>query len=200
VSRSRQIEGPYLDAQGRDLNDAALVRAGKAGVKLMGGYTFGSDAGAYKAPGHNSVLVDGKNRFILHHVRSYALPDYWFTMNVRRFTLNRFGWPVISPLRYAGERLVPVDLPGGDYKLIQHGDDTNTASPEALPVHLEAAAITGSFSGTYRIYDGFHIEILLNGKPYDGFAFVYDEAGVERSLYGFSVMSEDGYCVWGVSE
>jgi arabinan endo-1,5-alpha-L-arabinosidase len=209
LARSRRIEGPYLDARGRDMNNAALVKTGRAGLKLMGGYNFdtdsrAADSGGYKAPGHNTVLVDGEDRFILHHVRSYALPDYWFTMNVRRFALNRFGWPVISPLRYAGERFDPVDLPGGDYKLIRHGDDTNATSPEALSVHLEAGVFTGSLSGTYRIYDGFHIELLLNGEPYDGFVFSRPKAEEGRRDYAetgfcaFSVMSEDGYCIWGL--
>ncbi|MDR0643067.1 MAG: arabinan endo-1,5-alpha-L-arabinosidase, partial [Treponema sp.] len=111
LGRSRNIEGPYLDARGNDLADLVPGREGELGTKILGGYTFTGNknpdsvpaAERYKAPGHNSVLVDrrsgGEELFIVHHVRSYGLPDYWFYMNVRRFFLNRWLWPVAAPLR-----------------------------------------------------------------------------------------------------
>jgi arabinan endo-1,5-alpha-L-arabinosidase len=202
VARSRRIEGPYLDAQGRDMNSASLARAGRAGVKLMGGYRFEPGSGGYKAPGHNSVLIDGEDRFILHHVRSYALPDYWFTMNVRSFAFNRFGWPVVSPLRYEGGVPEAAALPGGDYLLIGHGENTSAASPVPLSVRLESGrlepgTIAGSSQGTYRVYDGFRMELILDGKLYDG--VVLRQAGSQgQEHYAFTLMSEDGFCIWGL--
>jgi hypothetical protein len=55
----------------------------KIGVKLMGGYTFRADSGAtpskgYKAPGHNSVLLESNRYFLAHHTRTFTLPEYWF--------------------------------------------------------------------------------------------------------------------------
>jgi arabinan endo-1,5-alpha-L-arabinosidase len=196
VARSRNIAGPYLDAQGRDLNDSSLVRAGKAGTKLMGGYRFlpgrtGDPALRVKAPGHNSVLIDGKDRFILHHVRSYGLPDYWFTMHVRSFALNRFGWPVAAPRRYTGRpRAAPTPPPDGDYRLIEHGDANSSLSPGVLDLHFESGRITGARSGSWRVYGDSRIELLLEGTLYDGVLF--DQ--------GFSAMSEDGYTVWVIHQ
>jgi arabinan endo-1,5-alpha-L-arabinosidase len=197
AARSRRIEGPYLDARGRDMNSPSLVRTGKAGVKLMGGFRFGPGSGGSKAPGHNSVLSDGEDRFILHHTRSYALPDYWFTMNVRRIALNRSGWPVVSPLRYRGEALEAAALPGGDYLLIEHGESSAVPSPAPLSLRLESGVITGSRQGSYRLYDGFRMELILDGGSYDG--VVFRQAGPPgQERWAFSLMSEEGLCVWGL--
>jgi arabinan endo-1,5-alpha-L-arabinosidase len=137
------------------------------------------------------VLIDGNGRFILHHVRSYGLPDYWFTMHVRSFVLNRFGWPVIAPRRYTGRPVqAPPPPPDGDYRLIEHGDTNNSLSPDVLDLHVESGRITGARSGSWRVYGDSRIELILEGTLYDGVLF--DQ--------GFSAMSEDGYTVWGTGE
>ncbi|MDR2418398.1 MAG: arabinan endo-1,5-alpha-L-arabinosidase [Treponema sp.] len=212
VGRSRDVDGPYLDAQGNDLADLVPGNAGDVGTKLMGGYTFGGNqtpepAERYKAPGHNSVLVDqrsgGAAFFIVHHVRSYGLPDYWFYMNVRRFFLNRWHWPVASPLRYQGEEPGALSLPEGDYDLVEHRSDSNGESHDSRAFRFRDGAIyaaspenTGEALGTYRTYDGFRMELTLEGRPYDGVALIqYDAHG--REVRTFTLMSEDGLCIWG---
>jgi arabinan endo-1,5-alpha-L-arabinosidase len=211
VGRSRNVEGPYLDARGNDLADLVPGAEGELGTKLLGGYTFGGvnvePAGRYKAPGHNSVLVDkgpgGEELFLAHHVRSYGLPDYWFYMNLRRFFLNRWLWPVAAPLRYQGEQPGPLSLPEAVYDLVEHRSDSNGTSRDSWPFLLQGgtiyAALQGSSAealGTYRLYDGFRIELTLADKLYDGVALLqYDSRG--RKVHTFTVMSEDGLCLWG---
>jgi arabinan endo-1,5-alpha-L-arabinosidase len=218
VGRSRDLEGPYLDARGNDL--AALVpgREGELGVKLLGGYTFGGTesppAEQYKAPGHNGVLIDarragGEDYYIVHHVRSYGLPDYWFYMNVRLFFLNRWLWPVAAPLRYRGERSGPLSLPDAGYDLVEHLSDSNGHSRHSRPFRFQGGAVyaapaessgetpnSGKALGSYQIYDGFRMELTLEGRTYDGAALrQYDRRG--RELYTFTLMSEDGLSLWG---
>jgi arabinan endo-1,5-alpha-L-arabinosidase len=214
AGRSRNVEGPYLDAQGNDLADLVPGREGELGVKILGGYTFAAGPGdplqaaeQYKAPGHNSVLIDrragGEALYLVHHVRSYGLPDYWFYMNVRLFFLNRWLWPVAAPLRYRGERAGPLSLPETGYDVIEHLSDSNGESRNSRPFNFRGGTVyaagpesSGEPSGSYLIYDDFRMELTLEGKIYDGAALLqYDSQG--RETYAFTLMSEDGLCLWG---
>src|SRR5262249_23644281 len=66
VARSRNPDGPYLDAEGRDLAQArgSLDNIAPYGVKLIGGFNFAADPGdtetarGYLSPGHNSAYYD----------------------------------------------------------------------------------------------------------------------------------------------
>jgi arabinan endo-1,5-alpha-L-arabinosidase len=210
MGRSRSVEGPYLDARGNGLADLVPGREGELGVKLLGGYTFTGNqdpdsvgaAERYKAPGHNSVLIEtrsgGEDRYIVHHVRSYGLPDYWFYMNIRPFFLNRWLWPVAAPLRYQGERAGPLSLPEAGYDVIEHLSDTNAQSRNSRPFSLRGGTVyaAGEALGSYRLYDGFRMELVLGDRVYDGVALRQrDSAG--REVHTFTLMSEDGLCLWG---
>jgi arabinan endo-1,5-alpha-L-arabinosidase len=205
VGRSRDIKGPYLDARGANL---ALVGAGNendVGTKVMGGYTFIAGPGplltkGFKAPGHNSILVDGDDYFLVHHVRTYTLPDYWFSMNVRRFFLNRFGWPVAAPNRYTGEKTEAAALPDGEYALVAHLGDSNTQSHDSQRIRLQDGVITGSAASSYHIYDDYRIEILLDGSLYDGIVIKQYDWEREADVWAFTVMSEDGLAIWGCTQ
>lgn len=205
VGRSKNVTGPYLDAEGNDLASLGIGNEDRVGTKLMGGYTFVSDpgvppAGGTMAPGHNSVLIDGEDYFIVHHARTYTLPHYWFTMNVRRFALNRFHWPVVMPHRYHGEQLEAIGLPNGEYGLVQHGTDSNAESRDSTKIRMEDGAVSGSSEGSYRIYDDYRIEIALDGILYDG--VVANGFDMERNaeVVMFTAMSETGLCVWGSTQ
>ncbi|NLW11970.1 MAG: hypothetical protein GX028_08155, partial [Clostridiaceae bacterium] len=53
--------------------------------------TFGEQgviSKGYMAPGHNSVLTDDGRYYMVHHTRTFSLPEYWFTMNVREMYFN----------------------------------------------------------------------------------------------------------------
>jgi arabinan endo-1,5-alpha-L-arabinosidase len=207
VGRSRVISGPYLDANGNDLATLAVGNENTVGTKLMGGYTFTADdavpaPAGYKAPGHNSALIDGSDYFLVHHVRAYTLPDYWFSMNIRRFYLNRFGWPVVAPLRFHGESADAIS--DGDYALVSHGTDSNADAHVSQRVTLRDGVISGMASGAasggYRFYDGYRIELELNGTRYDGVTLRQYDGERDAEVYTFTAMSESGLCIWGVSK
>lgn len=113
VGRSDRITGPYVDYNGHRLTDTDVVPPSEVGTKILGGYRFGNDDG-WLAPGHNSVLRDGGDYFILHHARGGKDPD-WSYLHVRRIVWSDDGWPLVSPERYAGEyeqAIAPNVLPG----------------------------------------------------------------------------------------
>lgn len=202
VGRSRNATGPYLDANGKDMATLGAGNEDKVGTKLLGGYQFLSDAGVtqskgFMAPGHNSALADGNRYFLVHHVRTYALPDYWFTMNVRPLYLNRYEWPVVAPNRYHGETATAMDLPDGEYGLVAHGTDSNAQAHKSRKIMLSDGKITGAVEGTYEVYDGYRIALTLDGILYDGVVLSQYDGERKRDITSFTAMSENGLCVWG---
>ena len=112
VGRSDRIDGPYVDSNGVELTETAGA-PWAVGNKILGGYKFGKTPG-WIAPGHNSILNDNGNYYIVHHARGDEDP-HWHYLHVRKMLWTNDGWPLISPERYAGETeqsVVPEVLPG----------------------------------------------------------------------------------------
>ncbi len=106
VGRSDAITGPYTDANGRNLLDTEHLPQYEVGTKLLGGYRF-SEGEGWIAPGHNSVLQDGDDYYIVHHARGET-DKHWPYLHVRKMLWTSGGWPVVSPERYAGEKEQPI--------------------------------------------------------------------------------------------
>jgi arabinan endo-1,5-alpha-L-arabinosidase len=117
VARSDKITGPYVDYNGNLMTDLTLP-PDEVGTKILGGYKFKNDDG-WIAPGHNSVLVDGDDWYIVHHARP-ALNKNWMYLHIRRIVWTDDGWPVVSPERYAGEKIqeIPQSLVIGVWERI----------------------------------------------------------------------------------
>lgn len=107
VARSKNIEGPYLDFEGNDMTNIELP-PNDVGLKLLGGYKF-QDGDGWVAPGHNSVLKDGDDYYVCHHIRAEK-DKHWHYLHIRKVVWSEDGWPLISPERYAGEKEIPVNL------------------------------------------------------------------------------------------
>lgn len=69
----------------------------EVGTKILGGYRF-SEGEGWGNPGHNAVLRDGDDCFIIHHARGERDPN-WPYLHVRRIPWTDDGWPVVSPER-----------------------------------------------------------------------------------------------------
>ena len=101
VGRSDKIDGPYVDYNGLEMSDTTSLPM-DVGNKILGGYKFGDSAG-WIAPGHNSVLKDDENYFIVHHARGEEDTN-WPYLQVRKMLWSQDGWPLVSPERYDGEK------------------------------------------------------------------------------------------------
>lgn len=101
VARANNITGPYKDYNGHEMTDIVST-PNDVGTKILGSYYFNNDDG-WIAPGHNSVLVDGDNYYIVHHARG-AVDKNWPYLHIRKILWTDDGWPVVSPERYAGEK------------------------------------------------------------------------------------------------
>ena len=216
VCRSKNPDGPYFDAQGQDMIECR-GRAGsffddskaqEYGVKLMGGFSFscaegenGQSRSGYVSPGHNSVWHDRETGeyFLIFHTRFEGKGEM-HQVRVHQMFMNEDGWPVVSPYRYAGEKLGPVDeaaIPGV-YKLINHMHDISAEVKNSEDIVLkEDRTIGGSHEGTWELKDDHRAVIVLDGVEYKGeWVLEWDQFGCKNVLT-FTALSEEGCAVWG---
>ncbi len=213
VARSKNPVGPYYDAAGHNMLDAKGKDGSffddKAiepyGVKLMGGYSFASQSEkgtGYVSPGHNSVFYDGKTKrsYLIFHTR-FPNRGEEHEVRVHRLYMNKDGWPVAAPYRYAGEpdTHISADAASGAYKLIQHGKDITATikTPKTIRLNNDGT-ISGEMTGTWTITDSSKARINLNGTHYDGVFLKEWDSAREKEVVTFSVLSGDGEAVWGV--
>jgi len=210
IARSRHPQGPFLDAEGRNMLGASGGWSSIApyGVKIMGGFLFdahpgdpGTDHG-YMAPGHNSAYVDhatGKHFLILHT----RFPDRGegHEIRVHEMFVNADGWLVASPHRYApinGDNLVDAGDVQGVYQLIRHGKDINRTVHKSTYLTLENGEVRGAYSGSYQLLADNQIQLELSGiGTLKGvLAWQYNE-NLQQLVPSFSALSAAGEAVWG---
>ena len=144
VGRSRDIAGPYHDYNGRPMTDMEDYDV-KTGLMIACGYRFENSRG-WMGPGHNSVINDSGDWYLVCHIRPYAVYGHIMsTMHVRRIVWVD-GWPVISPENYAGEKIQPIprDAVAGRYEWI-------TLSPTIPQSVIGSAPATLTVSGTMHV-------------------------------------------------
>lgn len=115
--------------------------------------------------------------------------------------MNKDGWPVAAPYRYAGEpdTHIPAAAASGAYKLIQHGKDITATikTPKNIQLNNDGT-ISGEMTGTWTITDSSKARINLNGTNYGGVFLKEWDSAREKEGVTFSVLSGDGEAVWGV--
>ncbi|MBQ2929058.1 MAG: glycoside hydrolase family 43 protein [Clostridia bacterium] len=215
VCRSENPDGPYVDALGQDMikckgrngsffNDPDYE---PYGVKLMGGYEFMPADGdknrftlAYRSPGHNSAYYDEETGryFIVFHTR-FANSGESFQVRVHQMYMNAEGWPVVSPLRYAGERPEKVDasLMPGAYKVLLHERDINKVEHESQVVTLNAdGTITGAYTGAWACEDGVNVTMTMDGHTYTGVMHTALDSAQKTWVTCISALDENGAALW----
>lgn len=211
VARSRNPDGPYVDAEGNDMVNARV--ANDMGVKLMGGYNFVSAIGdaseewGYRSPGHNSAMYDADlDKYLLFTHTRFPRDQVPFEQNhavrVHEMWVNEDGWLVASPHRYApisdGESDA-LDVVG-DYRVVLHGKDTNRQVHESIYISLTSQGrfITGELTGWYKLYqdDPERITLTLDGVVYEGVTKWQWNVEHERLEPVISALSADGSALW----
>ena len=217
VCRSRNPDGPYEDALGQDM----IACGGKPGtffhdvdyegygVKLMGGYCFealpedeNQFRQAFRSPGHNSAIREEETGryFLIFHTR-FANTGESFSVRVHQMMFNEDGWPVVLPLRYAGEmpEPVPAEEQPGRYKVILHGRDINAVEHSSVTVTLgEDGTVTGALSGEWECADGATFRCTLDGKTYHGIMSTALNTREKTCVPCFTALDESGAALWGM--
>jgi len=189
VFRSESPTGPYKDPYGTEaiyksykLNYTANMADGR-GMLLMGGYKWDNMATAEIAQGHNSAMVDLKNRsFVVYHTR-FNNGTEGHQVRVHQLFLNEDGWICAAPNEFHGENITDgdistsasiadADIPG-DYQFLRHQycQDTKNKAFE-IPVNISLTAdgkITGGASGTWKRTAGTDfITLTISDVDYKG--------------------------------
>ena len=200
VARSKSITGPYVDQNGESVDryDDPEEEAGNLyGYKLTGSYQF-DDQTTYYGPGHNSVLNDNGEWFLVHHTRETV--GGYATLHVRRMYWNEDGWPIVMPERYAGEELQTLskELICGTWDYISIGDNTNAMlRSKKLILNSDMTLTYGDVSGTWD-FDGEYTLTLNMGdeKITAAVSAAYDRDREAPTLM-FTGTNEDNVQKWG---
>ncbi|WP_091016198.1 MULTISPECIES: arabinan endo-1,5-alpha-L-arabinosidase [Paenibacillus] len=169
VARADSITGPYTDINGNNMLDTEYLPQYEIGTKILGGYRFTEGEG-WVAPGHNSVLKDGDDYYIVHHARGETDKN-WPYLHVRKMLWTKDGWPVVSPERYAGETAqdIPKSMIAGEWEgmaLDPFVDGQIQAVPYTLTSNGKIKSEKGS--GTWTLDDKQTLTLKWKESPWGG--------------------------------
>ncbi len=113
----------------------------------------GTDAHIYYGPGHNSAITaaDGET-FYVSHTRKDAT-EIAATLQVRKMLWTADGWPVVSPVTYAGEKEQPLpeEMLTGTYDLASVGHtkmNGSTVKARNFDLPVVSSKVTLNADGT----------------------------------------------------
>ncbi len=201
VGRSKDILGPYVDVNGREMTDIEDYD-NEVGLMIACGYQFEGCQG-YMGPGHNSVLHDDDGSwYLVCHIREHCFKHGEVSkMNIYQMYWTPDGWPVISPSVYAGERLQKVDinLVCGRYDRIKMIKTTPQGVLNSFPMtlHNDGRMDMGLTHGTWKMLDDNTMSICY-GKTEEivKVAPAWDWDNNEPTII-FTGKDEKGICVFG---
>jgi arabinan endo-1,5-alpha-L-arabinosidase len=225
VARSRNPDGPFVDAKGTDM---ATVKANPAlplfddasiaphGQKLMGNHQFALAAGetgtalGYVSPGHNSAQYDAAlgKYFLFFHTRFPGTGEA-HELRVHEMFINEDGWPVVAPFRYAPlsksvttlSTTVTAAEAAGSYKMINHGKDISATIKASQAIKLGAdGTVSGAAAGTWVHKGSNNVGVTLTGTgagAYNGVLSRQWNTNANAFVVTFTAQSVDGVSLWG---
>ena len=205
VARSKSITGPYVDENGNSVDrfdDPETEANNTYGYKLIGSYQFPMGT-TYYGPGHNSVLHDGDNWYLVHHVRT--VKGGYATLNVRPMYWNADGWPVVTPERYQdadsgdGNKL-SADNIAGQWDYISIGDNTNAMlTSKKLVLNSDKTLTLGDISGTWSYTEGDTdvITLTLGDEVITAFVTLACDSETGAQTIQFTGTNQNNVTKWG---
>ncbi|KAG4104701.1 Arabinanase/levansucrase/invertase [Neocallimastix lanati (nom. inval.)] len=200
--RSKNPDGPYVDARGRQFMDGNNA---DYGIKVMGNYNLPGLSKAYMAPGHNSAFRDTDNKvYLVYHTRFNDGAEF-HEPRVHQMFLNQDGWLCAAPYAYSGETISPTGYSMGDmagsYKIVFHyhtkvnGDISNSYT-----VKLESnLSVTGKYTGSWEYTANTNfMTIKINNVTYKGVFLKQQDEGKTGTLVAFTAVGDNNDTIWGV--
>lgn len=200
VARSKNIEGPYVDHNGAGVDrfDDPESEAGNIyGYKLIGSYQFSGQT-TYYAPGHNSVLNDDGEWYLVHHTR--VTNGGYATLHVRKMYWNEQGWPVVMPERYSGEQLQPLseDIITGTWDYISIGDNTNAMlKSKTMTLNSDRSLKYGEDYGTWDFDGDNTLTLNIGGDIITAFVSTAYDRDINGDNIMFSGTDQNNIEKWG---
>ena len=205
AARSKSITGPYVDENGNSVDrfdDPESEANNTYGYKLIGSYQFPMGT-TYYGPGHNSVLHDGDNWYLVHHVRT--VKGGYATLNVRPMYWNADGWPVVTPERYQdgesgdGNKL-SADNIAGQWDYISIGDNTNAMlTSKKLVLNADKTLTLGDTAGTWSYTEGDTdvITLTLGNEVVTAFVSLACDSETGAQTVQFTGTNQNNVTKWG---
>jgi arabinan endo-1,5-alpha-L-arabinosidase len=199
VARSKTITGPYADYNGSSVNrfaDNPENQNNIYGYKLMGSYQF-PDETTYYAPGHNSVLNDDGEWYLVHHCR--VTNGGYATLHVRKMLWTEDGWPIVSPERYSGERVQDIDAQSvvGAWNYMDIGRNTkDMVFSQELELYEDGNAALGKEIGEWSI-SGNKLVITLGESKVTAYVLPSYDRDTQSPRLVFTGTDEKGTEIWG---
>ncbi len=175
------------------------------GYKMLGSYQLG-DGITYLGNGHCSFLENNGEWYLVEHCRKVA--DAVAYLQVRKMLWTEDGWPVVSPLVYAGEdeQVIPKELLYGTWDLSSVGQTifadgisdvsrSNSTKNVDLPVLssqvvLQPDGKLGNDIGTWS-YDGDHTVTLKFTVDGDNDNYEFYKSGDTMKLFVLTGYDKD---------
>lgn len=199
VARSKSITGPYSDQNGESVNrfDDNKENANKIfGYKLMGSYQFKGET-TYYAPGHNSVLNDDGDWYLVHHTR--VSNGGYATLHVRKMLWTEDGWPIVSPERYAGEKIqdIPAEAVKGTWEFVDIGENTkDMVFSKQLILNEDGTAELSGTEGTWKLL-GNELDLILKDRTIKAYVLPSYDRDKNAPNLVFTGSDESSGEVWG---
>lgn len=202
VGRSKNVTGPYLDHNDRDMTDLKDTD-NSVGYMVSCGYSF-QEGTAYMAPGHNSVLKDfDDDWYLVCHIREKNFkggePS---TMHIRKLLWSNDGWPLLNPQIYSGEKVMPVSPSDliGKYERIKLTPTIPQGIQTAVTMELTKdfnLMLADSIKGTWQMDDEFTLS-LSYGKSLEKFKIIPAwDYELWRPTLAITGKDENHICIWG---
>ncbi|MDQ0229391.1 arabinan endo-1,5-alpha-L-arabinosidase [Metabacillus malikii] len=206
VARSEDIQGPYVDYNGKNMVDIS-DESFDTGTKVLNSYTFNDDTG-WLGTGHNGLLQDGEDYYLTHNARA-GEDLYWSHLHVREIVWTNDGWPVLSPERYAGKpkekSTVTTENLIGDWEkieFIRFDDSMQTSTSLSL---LKNGKINESDSKDYWEFEDDTLKLYWYAPDEAQGDYWIDEVKVIpqwdfekwQPTLVFTGLKQDGTAIWG---
>ena len=204
VARSATPQGPFLDFNGKDINNEE-----DDNPMILAPYQF-QGHGGWQGVSHCSVFEKDGEYFMAHQGRP-SIDKYFMDLHVRKIFWTPDGWPVVSPERYANTTQTSITQTElvGDWEQIVMGykvvpgyaaEQVNADLQVATTITLNAdGKINGSATNTWT-YASPWLELKWNNGAFIDKVFVSQERDWEKkksSTLVYSGLSNSGIAVWG---
>lgn len=198
VARSRNITGPYIDPNGYEMTDTQ-ADSNKVGFMIACGYRF-FDGKGWRGPGHHSILKDGDQWYLIHHIRPENINERYSMMHVRKLLWLENGWPVCSPEMYAGEQLCAIgeeDMVGSWERICLTPLTPQTVmSPAPQVIYQDGTMRAGSLKGKWRMTGENKAELIQGGILESVYVLPAWDHECNRPTLVMTGMNQEGIAVW----
>ncbi len=204
--RSKNPDGPYVDAKGNNAALSGKVNHNDVGVKVMGNYRMEPYVKtAYMAPGHNSALIDPKDgqRYLFYHTR-FSSNSWVHELRVHQQFLNEDGWPVTAVYENNNDKIAVCAKNDiiGEYSFVNHGIQSDGANVNATKTIVLTAdgKVTGDVSGTWSSKDAedkTYLTITYDKATYKGVFFNQTAEGSSDKVMTFTAIGDNNMTIFG---